>query len=134
LSGDVGAVVSAIKLAITEISDWPIGDWSNQRKKDDVDLIAEIEFCLDDNAQLGVPALYSGIRPQHRIPGRPYSFFGQIDLLGVQSISPGQCCRAKATCIIKEQDRHCFVQGFCWHICTRDKIIGYARYVYTYSS
>jgi hypothetical protein len=134
LNSDVAAVVDAIRLAIMEISDWPIGDWNNQRKKDDVDLTAEIEFCLDENAQLGVPAWYSGIRPQHRIPGRPYSFFGQIDLLDVQSISPGQCCRAKATCIIKEQDRPYFIPGFCWHICSRDKIIGYARYVSAYHS
>jgi hypothetical protein len=134
LNKSTDAVIAAIKQAHAQISDWPFGEWNNQRSKDEVDLVAEIEFCLDETAQLGAPAWFSGIRPQHRIPGRPYSFMGQIDLIGVKSISPGQCCRAKATCIIAERDRPYFVPGFCWHICKVDRIVGYARYIAPYGS
>ena len=133
LDQSVWVVVAAIKRAILIVSDWHIGDWNDRRSKGEINLVAEIEFCLHDDALIGAPAWYSGVRPQHRIPGRPKSFFGQIDLLGVESILPGQCCKAKASCIIAEQDRPFFVAGFCWHICTKDRVIGYARYVSTYS-
>ena len=92
-------------------------------------LVAEVEFCLDEFAQLDVAVWNTGIRPQHRIAGRPYTFIGQLDFIGRNTLGPGECCRAKASCIIAEQDRPYFVAGFCWHVCKMDRIVGYARYV-----
>jgi hypothetical protein len=91
------------------------------------DLILNVEVGLHEHCMHDRDGYHSGVRPNHWIPGRTYTFIGQIDFLDRGHLQPGQTCEATMQCIIARQDRDLFVPGFAWHICEANMIVGYAR-------
>lgn len=80
------------------------------------------ESCM--NGRLGYK---SGVRPNHWIPGRDYTFLGQVEFEGRGILRPGESCNATVKCIVATQDIELFKPGFAWHICEANKIMGFAR-------
>ena len=68
----------------------------------------------------------TGIRPNHWIPSKSYTFIGQIDFIGQDWLNPGESCEANGRFLLPVLDEHLFVPGFSWHICEGNKIMGYA--------
>jgi len=94
---------------------------------DTEDLTLKIEIGLHKSCMEGRPGYRSGIRPNHWIPGRDYTFLGEVEFLDRSLLAPGETCEATIKCIIASQDREHFKPGFAWHICESNKIMGYAK-------
>ena len=71
----------------------------------------------------------SGIRPNHHIPGRNYTFIGGLNFIDQESLRPGESCLAHGRFIIATQDHELFQPGFAWHIGEAYKIVGYCKLV-----
>lgn len=87
----------------------------------------KIELGLHESCMQGRAGYYSGIRPNHWIPGRDYTFLGQIDYEDKELLKPSESCIANLNAIIAKQDKGKFISGFIWHICESNKIMGYAK-------
>jgi hypothetical protein len=94
-----------------------------------VELEAEIEVGLHEECMEGRKGYGTGIRPNHWIPSRAYTFIGQIDFLDRDWLEPGESCKARLRFIVPKQDVPKFVAGFSWHICEVNRIMGYCTVV-----
>ncbi|WP_211219911.1 hypothetical protein, partial [Simiduia agarivorans] len=86
-----------------------------------------VEIGLHESCMQGRPGYRSGVRPNHWMPGKDYTFMGQVDFIGRDLLSPGECCEAIVKCIIPVQDLGLFEPGFIWQICEANRIMGYAK-------
>jgi hypothetical protein len=93
------------------------------------ELTLNIEVGLHKSCMEGRPGYKSGVRPNHWIPGRDYTFLGQIGFSDRELLKPGESCKARINCIIASQDKELFKPGFTWHICEANKIMGYAKVI-----
>jgi hypothetical protein len=91
------------------------------------DLILKIEIGLYQSCMEGRKGYGSGIRPNHWIPGRDYTFLGQVEFSDRDLLKPGENCIATIKCIVATKDLELFQPGFAWHICEANKIMGYAK-------
>jgi hypothetical protein len=91
------------------------------------DLTLAIEIGLHESCMRGRSGYKSGIRPNHWIPGRDYTFLGQVEFDDRELLKPGENCKAIIKCIVPSHDIALFVPGFAWHICEANKIMGYAK-------
>lgn len=96
-------------------------------KLETVDIELKIEFGLHESCMQGRDGYYSGIRPNHWIPGCDYTFLGQVEYEDRDLLKPGEKCNATLKGIIAIQDKEKFVPGFTWHVCETNKIMGYAK-------
>ena len=87
----------------------------------------KIEFGLHKSCMGGRKGYGTGIRPNHWIPGRDYTFIGQVDFIDSEWVRPGEKCIAIVHCLMPRQDVELFKSGFTWHICEANKIMGYAK-------
>lgn len=94
-----------------------------------VNLNVQIEVCLHENCMIGREGYYSKFRPNHWIPGKNYTFAGQIEFTDRELLKPGETCLAVMNCIVTLQDAELFKADFAWHICEANKIVGYAKVV-----
>lgn len=92
-------------------------------------LSAIVEVGLHESCMSGREGYYSGVRPNHWMPGRDYCFAGQLDFLDTDLLKPGATCRAVGRFIIAAQDISEFQPGYCWHICEANKIVGYGKVI-----
>lgn len=97
---------------------------AEQLETEDIEL--RIEFGLHESCMQGRDGYYSGIRPNHWIPGRDYTFIGQVNYEDRDLLKPGEKCNATLKGVIATQDKGKFIPGFTWHICEANKIMGYA--------
>jgi hypothetical protein len=91
------------------------------------DIELKIEFGLHESCMQGRDGYYSGIRPNHWIPGRDYTFLGQVEFDDRELLKPGEKCKATLKGIVAIQDKKSFKSGFSWHVCEANKIMGYAK-------
>ncbi|WP_345875438.1 hypothetical protein [Shewanella algae] len=91
------------------------------------DLTLKAEVGLHQSCMEGRKGYGTGIRPNHWIPGRDYTFLGQIEFSDRDLLKPGESCEATINCIVASQDKELFKPGFAWHICEANKIMGYAK-------
>src|SRR6478672_13595200 len=89
--------------------------------------VAMVEFALDAVAMKGRLGYRSGIRPNHWMPGRDYTFMGHLHFVDREWLKPGEKCEAKGSFIIAEQDFSSFVPGFTWQVGEGHKIVGQCR-------
>ena len=76
----------------------------------------------------GRPGYHTGIRPNHRMPGRDYYFIGQLDYSDREWLRPGEVCEASGSFIVAEQDRGKFLPGFEWDVCEGPgKVVGQCK-------
>jgi hypothetical protein len=87
-------------------------------------IVAMVEFTLDSAAMKGRQGLPTGIRPNHWMPGRDYTFMGQLDFVDREWLKPGETCVAKGSFIIAKQDLGSFVPGLTWQVGEGIRIIG----------
>ena len=87
-------------------------------------LRATVEFSLDGEAMKGRVGYKSGIRPNHWMPGRDYTFFGKLDFVNQEWLQPGETCVADGRFVIAEQDQERFVPGFSWQVGEAATIVG----------
>ena len=85
---------------------------------------ATVRFALDADAMKGRPGFRSGIRPNHWIQDRDYTFMGKLDFVDREWLRPGEECTATVTLLIAEQDRERFVRGFTWQVGESVRIVG----------
>jgi hypothetical protein len=90
---------------------------------------AIVEVGLHESCMRGRDGYYSGVRPNHWMPGRNYCFMGQLDFVDTDLLEPGATCKAIGSFIIASKDIPEFVPGFCWHICEANKIVGYGKVI-----
>jgi len=91
------------------------------------DIELEIEFALHEYCMKDRDGYHSGVRPNHWIPGRDYTFIGQVNFIGKELLRPGEKCKAILKGIIAKQDKEAFTSGFTWHVCEANTIVGYAK-------
>lgn len=77
----------------------------------------KVEFGLHLSCMHGRKGYGTGIRPNHWIPGRDYTFIGQVDFIDREWLEPGEKCTANVRCIMPAQDLEKFKPGFIWHVC-----------------
>ena len=94
-----------------------------------VNFNVSIEISLHENCMIGRDGYYSRVRPNHWIPGKTYTFAGQIEFTDRELLKPGETCFADMSCIVSPKDAELFTAGFAWHICEGNKIVGYAKVV-----
>src|SRR6478735_3990975 len=56
-------------------------------------VIAEVEVSLNPSAMANRPGFGSGVRPNHWIPGRHYTYIGQLDFKDREWLKPGESCK-----------------------------------------
>jgi hypothetical protein len=83
-----------------------------------------VEFTLDGVAMRGRPGYRSGIRPNHWMPGRGYTFMGHLDFMDREWLRPGETCQARVSFIIPEQDLTQFVPGLTWEVGEGRRMVG----------
>ena len=83
-----------------------------------------LEVELDAEAMRGRLGFKTGIRPNHWLPGREYTFVGKLDFTDREWLRPGEKCTAVGHLIIAEQDLGSFVPGFTWQIGESVYIVG----------
>ena len=94
-----------------------------------VNLNVIVEIGLHESCMAGREGYYSKVGPNHWIPGKSYTFAGQVEFKDRELLKPGESCIAVINCIVTAQDSELFISGFCWHICEANKIVGYARVI-----
>jgi hypothetical protein len=87
-------------------------------------IAATVELALDAIAMKGRPGYRSGIRPNHWMPGREYTFIGSLIFVDREWLTPGEKCKAKGSFIIPEQDLVNFVPGLIWQVGEGRRIVG----------
>jgi len=90
---------------------------------------ATIILTLDPDAMAGRPGYISGVRANHRIPGREDFFAGAMFFPDREWVRPGESAEVSANFRIYSDDADKFVPGFRWHVCEADKIVGSAELV-----
>ena len=88
-----------------------------------------VEVGLYSHCMEGRSGYRSSIRPNHWIPGKDYTFAGQLDFEGQDLLAPGETCNAMLSAMLLPEDIALFKPGFAWHICEANKIMGYAKVV-----
>lgn len=86
-----------------------------------------IEFGLYAECMAARPGYRTGVRPNHRFPGREDCFIGQVNFIGVEILRPGESCEAVMQCVVAVKDRELFVPGFSWEVCEADEVLGFGR-------
>jgi len=100
-----------------------------------INISAVVKVCLSEYFMSGREGYKSGIRPNHIIAGRDYTFIGQLDFIDHEGwLKPGDCCNAIGRLLIPEQDVTKFKAGFTWHITEAGQIVGYVEYIDTKST
>ena len=88
---------------------------------------ARVRICLDKGAMHGRAGWGSGIRPNHRIPGRNTEMFmGNLSFTDREWLRPGECTDAVGTFMVVPADMHLFASGFTWDLCEGSHVIGHA--------
>jgi hypothetical protein len=87
-------------------------------------IAATVELALDAVAMMGRPGYRSGIRPNHWMPGRDYTFMGSLIFADREWLTPGEKFEAKGRFIIPEQDLVGFVPGLTWQVGEGRRIVG----------
>jgi hypothetical protein len=90
-------------------------------------VIAEVEVSLNPSAMANRPGFGSGVRPNHWIPGRHYTYIGQLDFKDREWLKPGESCKAICRFLVPPDDLSLFAPGLAWHICEADRIVGFGR-------
>ncbi len=90
---------------------------------------AIVEIGLHKSCMRDRDGYYTGVRPNHWMPGRDYCFMGHLDFIDTHLLKPGDSCKAHGRFIIASQDIRHFKPGFCWHICEKNKIMGYGKVI-----
>ena len=91
---------------------------------------ATIKVTLDAKQIAGRPGYKSGVRPNHRIPGRRNEvFMGALYFKDRELLRPGESCEADGKFIISTKDESLFVPGFCWEICEASRLTGMAELI-----
>ena len=90
---------------------------------------ATIILTLDPEAMAGRPGYSSGVRANHRIPGREDFFAGAMFFPNREWVRPGETAKVSASFRIYSADAGKFVPGFRWHVCEADSIVGSAELV-----
>ena len=90
---------------------------------------ATIILTLDPEAMSGRPGYSSGVRANHRIPGREDFFVGAMFFPDQELVRPGESAEVSGNFRIYSDDADKFVPGFRWHVCEADKIVGSAELV-----
>jgi hypothetical protein len=85
---------------------------------------ATILLTLDAEAMAGRPGYSSGVRANHRIPGREDFFAGAMFFPDREWVRPGETAEVSGNFRIYSDDVDKFVPGFQWHVCEADKIVG----------
>ncbi|CAN4278975.1 hypothetical protein LJR125_001855 [Pseudoxanthomonas sp. LjRoot125] len=85
------------------------------------------EISLDQSAMFGRPGFGSGIRPNHRLPGRDYYVFGQIDFIDIDWLVPSETCEATCVFVVPKQDVATFVPGFRWEFSEGIRRVGFGH-------
>ena len=90
---------------------------------------ARVRVWLDADAMRGGEGWRSGIRPNHRIPGRGSEMFmGMLSFLDREWLRPGECTEASGSFLIMPIDEPLFVPGFSWELCEGPhRIVGRAE-------
>ena len=96
-----------------------------------INLNLTVEVGLHETCMKDRDGYRTGVRPNHWIPGRDYTFAGQLDFQAKEWLRPGETCKASLSCVVATQDLHLMVPGFCWHICEANRIVGYAKIIGT---
>ena len=76
---------------------------TEQLETEDIEL--RIEFGLHESCMQGRDGYYSGIRPNHWIPGRDYTFIGQANNEDRNLLKPGEKCNATLKGVIATQEK-----------------------------
>lgn len=84
-----------------------------------------VEVALDATAMHGRDGYRTGVRPNHRMPGRDYTFIGQLDFQDREWLRPGETCLATARLLVADQDLARFHPGFRWAIAEGPKVVGH---------
>ena len=90
---------------------------------------ATILLTLDSKAMAGRPGYSSGIRANHRIPGRDDFFAGAMFFPDREWIRPGETAEVSGNFRIYSDDADKFIPGFRWHVCEAEKVVGSAELV-----
>jgi len=83
-----------------------------------------VRFALNADAMRGRAGFKTGIRPNHWMKDREYTFVGQLDFVDRDFLESGSECTATVVLLIAEQDRERFVPGFVWQVGESVHIIG----------
>ena len=90
---------------------------------------ATIILTLDPEAMAGRPGYSSGVRANHKIPGREDFFTGAMFFPDREWVRPGEVAEVSGKFRIYSDDAEKFVTGFRWHVCEADSIVGSAELV-----
>lgn len=90
---------------------------------------ATIILTLDPEVMAGRPGYSSGVRANHRIPGREDFFAGAMFFPDREWVHPGESAEVSGNFRIHSSDADKFVPGFKWHVCEADKVVGSAELV-----
>ena len=90
---------------------------------------AKVMLTLDRKAMAGRPGFVSGVRANHRIPGRKDFFAGAMFFPDREWVRPGETTEVSANFRIYSDDADKFVPGFRWHVCEAEKVVGSAELV-----
>ena len=89
---------------------------------------ARVRVCLDAEEMLGREGWRTGVRPNHRIPGRGNEMFiGMLKFLDREWLRPGECAEATGSFMLMPVDVPLFVPGFEWELCEALHVVGRAE-------
>ena|SRR5690606_9439841 len=96
--------------------------------KSDGTFTAKVRVCLDAAVMRGREGWRTGIRPNHRIPGRDDEMFvGMLTFSDREWLRPGECTEANGRFMIMPIDEPLFVPGFSWELCEGPRVVGRAE-------
>lgn len=90
-------------------------------------IILKAEIGLFKENMAGRLGYRTGVRPNHRVPGREYFFLGEITFETEDWLSPGDTRIGMVNCVIASKDRPLFKPGFKWEIFEASKLVGYGK-------
>jgi len=90
---------------------------------------ATVILTLDPEAMAGRAGYTSGVRCNHRIPGREDFFAGVMFFPEREWVRPGESAEVSGNFRIYSDDADKFVPGFRWHVCEANKIVGSAELI-----
>jgi hypothetical protein len=89
---------------------------------------AKAWVCLDAKQMFGHEGWRTGVRPNHRIPGRGNEMFmGMLTFSDREWLRPGQCAEATVRFMVMPADVPLFVPGFWWELCEGPHVVGRAE-------
>jgi len=96
----------------------------------EVTFTAKVRVSLDANAMPDRVGWRSGIRPNHRIPGRDHEMFiGTLTFSDREWLRPGECADATGSFMVMPADVPLFVPGFSWELCEGKSTVGTAEFL-----